>query len=74
MKLRVLFIIPFIPIFYSCNKDEPRTCTTCTSEATAPFEVCREPDGTASVNGENTETDFNAYVDALQETGANCGS
>lgn len=73
MTLRVLFLFIFMMILSSCNKDEPSICTTCTSDLTAAFEVCREPDGTASVNGENTETDYNAYLEALQETGASCG-
>ncbi len=74
MTLRVFIAFTCIIMLVSCNKDESRTCTTCTSEFTAAFEVCREPDGTASVNGENTETDYNAYLEALQETGAACGN
>ena len=74
MMPRVLIPFLCITIFISCNKDESRTCTTCTSDLTASFEVCQEPDGTASVNGENTDTDYNAYLEALQETGASCGN
>jgi hypothetical protein len=74
MTYRAFFTFTFFALSISCNKDESRTCTTCTSDATASFEVCREPDGTASVNGENTDTGYNAYIEALQETGANCGA
>ena len=74
MMLRVLFTFLVITLFASCNKDESRSCTTCTSDLTAAFEVCKESDGTASVNGENTGTSYDAYLDALQETGASCGN
>ena len=74
MTLRFFLSFSCIMLFASCNKEEPRTCTTCTSDLTASFEVCREPDGTASVNGENTDTDFNAYLEGLQDTGATCGN
>lgn len=74
MAARILFVFIFSTILFSCNKDEERTCTTCTSELTAPFEVCREPDGTASVNGENTDTNFNTYLEDLQQEGVSCGN
>ncbi|WP_415372566.1 hypothetical protein [Patiriisocius sp. Uisw_047] len=74
MTYRALISFTLFAMYISCNKDESRTCTTCNSDATASFEVCREPDGTASVNGENTGTDYTAYIEALQETGANCGA
>ena len=74
MTLRLLFIISTLTLLASCNKEESLTCTTCTSDLTAEFEVCREPDGTAAVNGENTGTDYNVYLEALQETGASCGN
>lgn len=72
MTLRILYLFSAIVIFTSCNDDESRTCTTCTSDLTAAFEVCRESDGTASVNGENTDTDFDLYLDGLAEAGATC--
>lgn len=74
MSVRILFVLVLITTIFSCNKDEERTCTSCTSDLTAAFEVCREPDGTASVNGENTETDYTAYLEALQEEGVVCGN
>ncbi len=74
MSLRFLLILSISTIFISCDKDEARACTTCTSDLTAAFEVCKESDGTASVNGENTGVDYNTYLDGLQETGTACGN
>lgn len=74
MVARILLALFLCIALISCNKDEERTCTTCTSELTASFEVCREPDGTASVNGENTETDYSTYLEDLQEEGVSCGN
>ena len=64
----------FTLFFSACAKEESRTCTTCSSVITASFEVCREPDGTASVNDENTGVAYNTYLEALQQEGANCGN
>lgn len=72
MTFRIIFAFSCIALFASCNDEESRICTTCTSDLTAAFEVCREPDGNASVNGEDTETDFDVYVAGVEETGAVC--
>lgn len=45
----------------------------CESSQTPSFEVCRESSGNASVNGENTGTDYDVYIAGLQEAGATCG-
>ncbi|EDM45308.1 hypothetical protein SCB49_05862 [unidentified eubacterium SCB49] len=74
MSFRLFSILLLVTLFSSCKKDEERICATCTSDLTATFEVCREADGTASVNGENTETDYDTYISGLQETGASCAN
>ncbi|MEM0517468.1 MULTISPECIES: hypothetical protein [Aequorivita] len=57
----------------SCKKDDGVSCTTCTSPQTANFEVCEESNGNASVNGENTGTPYEVYLQGLIEAGATCG-
>ena len=60
----------------SCKKDDESlsSCRTCNSPQTTPFEVCENSDGNATVNGEDTETDFDTYIADLQAAGANCGA
>lgn len=73
---------PYIKIFcytvlvaslVSCSDDGEKSCTTCTSEFIQAFELCRESNGDASVDGENTGTNFEVYLQGLQETGVVCG-
>jgi len=56
----------------SCKEDEGRSCTTCSSSVTAAFELCKESNGNASVNGEDTDTEYDAYLSGLQEEGVQC--
>lgn len=63
----------FIVTALACNKDDERTCRFCSSDQTPEFELCLEPNGNASVNGEDTGTNYEAYLDDLVEAGANCG-
>jgi hypothetical protein len=56
-----------------CKKDETATCQTCRSETTPNFELCREPGGNASVNGQDTGTEYEEYLQGLQEAGTTCG-
>jgi hypothetical protein len=67
--------LPFLTIalLFSCKSDDTRSCTTCNSPQTTQFEVCEESDGNASVNGENTGTRFDIYIEDLQAAGASCG-
>ena len=60
--------------FFSCKKDDTRSCTTCNSPETFEFEVCRESNGNASVNGEDTGTDYDIYISGLEDAGASCGN
>jgi hypothetical protein len=71
---KTIFYLFLITIFYNCKDDDSRTCTTCSSEQTATFEVCRESSGNASVNGEDTNTDYDVYLAGLEDAGAVCGN
>lgn len=73
MKITYIFLMLSMSItFFSCNEDEQRTCITCNSDLTTPFELCREGDGNASVNGENTGVSYDAHLAGLEETGVIC--
>lgn len=71
MKQQVVFIFLTL-LFFSCNEDETVTCTTCSSAESLPFEVCRESNGNPSVNGEDTQTNYEVYLDGLIQAGADC--
>lgn len=74
MSLKFILISIGIAIVISCSDDDSRSCTQCTSDTTVPFEVCREANGNASVNGEDTGTDFDVYVAGLEDAGASCAN
>ena len=57
----------------SCKDDDSRSCISCSSDQTPTFELCRESNGNASVNGQDTGTDYELYLDGLIEVGTNCG-
>ena len=57
----------------ACEDDEGSSCINCSSDATPDFELCRQSNGNASVNGEDTGTPYNQYLENLQETGVRCG-
>lgn len=75
LKQRILYTIGIIALglCFGCKADDSRTCTTCNSPQTADFEVCRESSGNASVNGEDTGTDYDVYINDLIQAGASCG-
>ncbi|MBX2826688.1 MAG: hypothetical protein KTR22_00900 [Flavobacteriaceae bacterium] len=67
------YLIAFLVItLTSCKDDDSRTCRECTNEQTPAFELCREPNGNASVNGQDTGTDYDVYLADLEEVGSNC--
>lgn len=68
---KILFLL-FFTLAY-CKDDDSRFCTTCTSSETLNFEVCREGNGDASVNGEDTNTNYEVYLAGLEKAGATCG-
>ncbi len=71
--IKKLLIISCLLFVFSCKKEDSVTCTTCSSPQTAAFEVCRESNGNASVNGEDTGTSYDVYIAGLEEAGASCG-
>lgn len=73
MTKPILFFALTILLF-SCKKEDTVTCTTCNSPQTTSFEICRESDGNASVNGENTGTNYDVYIEGLEDAGATCGN
>lgn len=68
LSLSLLFVL------FSCKEDDSVSCVTCNSPQTSSFQVCRESNGNASVNGEDTNTNYDVYIADLQESGASCGS
>ncbi|GAB5400778.1 MAG: hypothetical protein Aureis2KO_23630 [Aureisphaera sp.] len=69
-----LFIFSICLTFvFGCKKDDTRSCTQCTNEQTPSFELCREANGNASVNGQDTGTDYDVYLQDLEDVGTNCG-
>lgn len=56
-----------------CKKDDAPTCTKCNSDLTGEFELCRESNGNASVNGQDTGTNYESYLSALEDSGTSCG-
>ena len=71
-KSRIVACLVFIS-FFSCKEDDTVTCTTCSAPETLDFNVCRESNGNASVNGEDRGTDYEIYLEGLQAAGASCG-
>lgn len=70
----LLLLFTCFLVLFSCKKDEEVSCVTCTSTETSDFQVCRESDGSASVNGQNTGTPYDVYIQGLEDAGANCGA
>ena len=71
---QIIILSIFCFSIFSCGDDDERTCRFCSSDQTAEFELCRESNGNASVNGEDTGTNYEVYLDGLVEAGANCGN
>ena len=74
MKPYIILLLIGVTFFTACKDDDSRSCTTCSSDVTANFELCREPNGNASVNGEDTGTDYDLYFDNIVSAGADCGN
>lgn len=71
--LKVIVLISSFT-FFSCGKDDGRTCINCTQAQTPDFQVCEEANGTASVNGQNTGVSYDEYIAGLETEGASCGN
>tara|TARA_R100000935_G_scaffold58684_2_gene96983 strand:- start:155 stop:388 length:234 start_codon:yes stop_codon:yes gene_type:complete len=72
-KIGFLVFVLVVITLTSCKKDEEISCTTCSSPQTPAFEVCELGNGNAAVNGQNTGTPYNVYIEGLVEAGAQCG-
>ncbi len=59
-------------IFTSCKDDDTADCRTCSSNITTPFELCKESNGNASVNGQDTGMGYSIYLDGLVSEGVSC--
>lgn len=74
MKKALIIVILATGFLYtSCGDDDSRSCTTCNQDQTMAFTVCREGNGNASVNGEDTGTDYDIYLNGLVQEGTTCG-
>ncbi len=67
------FLIIVFSFLFGCKKDEAPSCTRCNSDLSGEFELCRESNGNASVNGQDTGTSYEVYISDLEETGVQCG-
>ena len=56
----------------SCKKDDVKSCTQCSSSQTPSFELCKESDGNASVNGDNSGVSYSIYLSDLEKDGITC--
>jgi len=70
---KIFLVLTILLTLLSCKKEDSVTCTSCNSPQTSAFEVCRESNENASVNGEDTGTQYDIYIDSLEEEGAICG-
>lgn len=71
--MKKMIAILCLSILFSCKDDDSVTCTSCNSPQTTSFDVCRDSNGNASVNGEDTGTNYDVYIAGLEEAGATCG-
>ncbi len=72
-KTTLLLSIILTLSLFSCKEDDSRSCTICRGPLTLDFELCEESDGNASVNGENTGTPYDVYLNDLKADGTICG-
>lgn len=59
-------------LFISCKDDDTPDCRTCNSQTTISFELCKESNGNASVNGEDTGVSYAIYLEGLINEGVEC--
>jgi hypothetical protein len=73
-KFTILLLGAITTLFFleSCKKDDEVTCISCSSEITMTFTLCREANGNASVNGEDTGTPYDVYYQGLVEEEVTC--
>ena len=56
----------------SCGDDDNVSCVSCSNDVTLDFTLCREANGDASVNGQDTDTDYDVYLANLTQEGTSC--
>jgi hypothetical protein len=70
---KVFYILSICSLMvFSCKSDDAPDCRSCSSEITTPFELCKEANGNASVNGQDTGTKYNIYLEGLVNEGVSC--
>lgn len=72
MKKAFFILSMFSLLNFSCKSDDVVTCSTCSSDITSPFELCKETNGNASVNGQDTGVKYNIYMEGLVNEGVSC--
>ena len=71
-NVTLLLLSLFFMMTTSCSKEDKVSCTTCRSDQTPDFELCKESNGNASVNGEDTEVPYTIYLSDLENNGIIC--
>ena len=72
MKFTRLALLPLGLLLFSCGDDDSVSCVTCNNDLTTEFLLCRESNGDASVNGQDTNTDYEVYLSNLTAEGTTC--
>lgn len=72
MKVSNAILASAFIFFTSCKDDDGSSCQTCNSEVTTPFELCKERNGNAFVNGQDTGVEYAIYLDGLLSEGVSC--
>ena len=73
MKLQHICLSILLSVFLgACGNDDSATCGTCSNDLTLDFTLCKEGNGRASVNGQDTGIDYNVYLANLQQEGTTC--
>ena len=72
MKYIIAFSGILLFIFTSCKDDDRAECRTCNSEETLIFELCKESNGNASINGQDTGVKYAVYFEGLVNEGVSC--
>ena len=67
-----LSLLLFSSFLVACGDDDTASCSTCSNELTLDFTLCREGNGRASVNGQDTGVDYDVYLSNLQQEGTSC--
>ena len=72
MKPLTLLVLFCGLLLTSCGDDDNVSCVRCSNDVTLDFTLCREANGDASVNGQDTDTDYDVYLANLNQEGTSC--